>query len=235
MTNRAALRAIAAFGLFALAGCTTGDPITAPVGKPPYAYRIGAGDVLKIEVYDEKELQKEEVVTPDGNVTFPLVGTVHVMDLSLSDTADLLARALVKSGRFSDPKLVNLSVALKESKSAQIQVLGEVGKQGSVAFRDRISVVDAIGAVGGLNFATAKIEDVRVIRGALSNPAYIRVDLEEVFVARERDVYLAPGDIVIVPAKWVTRMDRYVQQVLSPLNSMVGTARSGASAAVGAP
>lgn len=230
--RRLVLLASLALAAPAAAGCAGGPVIEPTAGRPPFAYRVGPGDVLSVEVYDEPLLQREVTVTPDGEITFPLAGQIHAAGRSLAEIADAVIARLVKSGRFATPSALNLSVTLRESRSARVHVFGEVGRQGAVPFREGLSVADALAESGGIDWRTAKLEDCRVIRGRLDRPAQIEVDLEDVFAAAEKDVYLAPGDMVIVPAKWVTRMDRYVQQLLSPVSSLVGTARQGAATAV---
>jgi polysaccharide export outer membrane protein len=213
-----------------------GERMEAPVTKAPYRYLVGPGDVLSIAVFDEPKLEeKEVVVSPDGRMSFPLVGTVLVMDRTLAEVQDLVKGALIRTDRFADPKLLNVTVSLKESRSAQVQVVGEVGRQGPVKFHDRLSLVEALGAAGGVLWKTAKAESVGIVRGALDDPRFIAVDLENVLCGADKDVFLEPGDIVMVPPKYVTIMDRYVEQALSPIRSIVGTGEQGIGAAARAP
>src|SRR5438045_1917695 len=83
--------------------------------------------------------------------------------------------------------------------------------------RDSMGTADAIALAGGPQWAYAKTTDVRVIRGALTKPQVIPVNLWDVLAGDEKDVYLQPGDIVMVPAKYVTRFDRWITQALAPL------------------
>jgi polysaccharide export outer membrane protein len=200
--------------------------------KSPYTYVVGAGDVLAIEVFDEPKLSHEVAVAPDGRITLPLLGQIEVTDRTLPQIADLVAARLVETETIPDPALAKVSVTLKESRSAQVQVWGEVGRQGAIPYRDRLSVVEAIGAVGGPHWGTANTEDVRIVRGALDDPLLIAVDLDNVLLAADKDVFLEPGDIVVVPEKWVTRFDRYLQQLLSPIRNVVGAGQQAAGLAV---
>ena len=218
-----------------LAGCAIGPELKNP-GQPAYVYVVGPGDVLTIKVFDEAKLEeKEVVVTPDGKISFPLIGTISALDQTLSQVKDGVTASLVKTQRFADPKLLNVTVILKESKSAQVQVIGEVNHQGPVPFRQRMSLVDAIGAAYGCNWYTAKSESVHVVRGSLEAPKIIKVDLEDVMWAAEKNVYLEPGDIVVVPPKYVTQMDRWITQALSPIRGIFSAGREAAATAVFAP
>jgi len=185
--------------------------------------------VLEVEVWRETELKRTIVVAPDGKVTFPLAGSIDVADKTVQQVADLLRDRLKTV--LAEPFVV---VTLAESKSARVHVMGEVGRQGPIPFRDRMSVAQAL-AESGIIWGTAKTEDVVVLRGALESPSVIEVDLDDVIDGKAKDVYLRPGDLVILPPKGVTRFDRYVRQLLSPITALTGAAREGVGAAAGAP
>ena len=117
-----------------------------------------------------------------------------------------------------------VTVTLRESHSAQVQVLGEIAKQGRVPYRDDLSVIQAIGEAGGPHWPTANMGSVRVVRGALDDPILFEVDVKNLLKAGEKDLYLEPGDIVVVPAKYVTRFARYIEQLLTPVGVAAGVA-----------
>ncbi len=189
---------------------------------------VGPGDLLAIEVWKEDELTNDKVVvTPDGYIDFPLTGSIEVMDRTLSEVADRLVDRLREF--IQDPIV---TVELKESRSAQVQVYGEVKTQGPVPYRDRLSLVQAIGDAGGPEYRTAKFEAVHIVRGALDEPQLIALDLEYILEGVEKDVFLEPGDIVVVPPKYVTQFDRYVQQLLAPLAVASGTVGAAGGAAI---
>jgi polysaccharide export outer membrane protein len=194
--------------------------------KPSYTYTVGAGDVLSISVWGQKEndLQKADVmVPPDGRVTFPLAGTVQASNMTLQELAEALRAKL--ADHLTAPIV---TVSLHESHSHQVIVLGEVPRQGPEPFLDHMNIAQAIGLAGGPTWTYAKTENCAIIRGSLDDPKFIPVDLDDVLDGTEKNVFLQPGDIVIVPAKTVTRFSRYTEQLLSPLR--FGTA-AGASAA----
>jgi protein involved in polysaccharide export with SLBB domain len=145
----------------------------------------------------------------------------------------MVTARLLKSKGFTDPNLVKVTVLLRQSNAAQVHVVGEVGQQRNVPFSDRMGVVQAINLAGGVQWRTAKLESVRVVRGSLDHPTLIDLDLEDVYAGGERDVFLKPGDIVVVPPKYITMMDRYIQQLLSPISSLMGSTRQAAATAAG--
>jgi len=202
-----------------LAGCSSPPPPKAKASD--YVYRVGPVDVLTIEVWNEPGLEEREVtVTPDGFVSFPMVsGTLEVSDMTLAEVAHALRDKLLAV--LSDPIV---TVTLRESRSAQVQMLGEIGQQGRVPYRKDLSLIEAIAEAGGLGWETAKLADVRVVRGALVDPVLLEVDLENLLDAEQKDIFLEPGDIVVVPAKWVTRYSRYMTQLLAPVAVAIGAA-----------
>ncbi len=214
-----------------VSGCTFRGPVIPPPAlKAQYTYRVGPGDVLFLEVFGETDLAREVVVSPDGTLTYPLAGIVDVMDMTLAEVAEAVRRKLIERQVFADPEALSLTVTLRQSRSNQVLVLGEVGQQGPMQYMDRMSLLQALGATQVL-WETAKIEDVRIVRGALDDPELIEVDLHDVFVAADKDVFLQPGDIVVVPPKHITRINRYLNQLLGPIRNISGTTFSVASSA----
>lgn len=205
-------------------GCGRENVIDAPP-RQPYVYTVGPGDVLEIEIWKardsggkEEDLKRPVTVTPDGRISFPLVGSLDVGGKTVQQVAELV-RARVKT-TLADPFV---EVTLVESKSARIHVMGEVGKQGPIPFREGMSVAEAVSEAGIL-WPTAKTEDIVVLRGALERPTVIEYDLEDVIDGKAKDVYLRPGDIVVLPPKHVTVAARYLGQLLAPLGAITGAA-----------
>src|SRR5262249_6421111 len=57
-------------------------------------YKIGVGDLLEIEVYDEDDLTKEVRVLTDGYISFPLLGSLQAAGMSVSDLEALITKKL---------------------------------------------------------------------------------------------------------------------------------------------
>jgi len=195
--------------------------------KPHYTYTVGADDLLRIEVWKEPDLNREVRIGPDGRLQFPLVGNLLVQDRTLKQVAELVYEKL--RDVLTEPFV---TVTLLQSSFARVHVLGEVADQGPQPFHDRMTLVEVL-AVADIDWITAKTEVVGVVRGSLDDPILIEVNLEDVFVGVEKDVFLRPGDIVVVPPKYVTRFDRFVTQLLAPVRALSGAARDGAFVATG--
>lgn len=159
---------------------------------------LGAGDVIEVRVYQEKELSGLYRLGPDGRFDFPLVGEVVAEGLTPGQLTDLLARRL-RAGYLRDPQV---SVFVKEANSKKIFVLGEVARPGTFAYQDQMSVVQAITLAGGLKGLAAgnRVVLTRVVEGV--EQKYV-VPFDDISNGRAPNVPLQPGDILYVPESWL--------------------------------
>ncbi len=157
-------------------------------------YRIGVGDLLQIEVYDEADLTKEVRVLTDGTISFPLLGSIHALGLTVGEleqelTKDLGAKYLVSP---------QVTVFVKEFSS--IFVFGEVKKPGSFPLFGKITVFEAITLAGGFT-ETANPSKVKVIRQVDGQETSFEVDISLLTKKGDssQDRELQANDRVIVP------------------------------------
>src|SRR4051812_19834362 len=107
-------------------------------------YRIGAGDVLNVEVVGRKDLSAQYTVGQDGVLFMPLTGGLTAQGKSANQLAAELARRLSLYDR--DITQVNVSVA--EFKSRKIFVMGGVVTPGKYSFAQSPTIWDAISEAG---------------------------------------------------------------------------------------
>jgi hypothetical protein len=89
-------------------------------------YRVGPGDVLEIEVYDDPDLSGLVTVQHGGEISFPLLGDVGVNGLTAREVRETLTRLLAKD-YLVDPQV---AVRVKEHRSQWITLVGEVVRPG---------------------------------------------------------------------------------------------------------
>lgn len=207
MDTRRVLSTLVVVALF-LGGCeTTRGPVPEQERPPEVkqgeapAYRLGTGDIVRVNVWKNPDLSVTVPVRPDGYISVPLVGDV----LAGGQTPSLIALdAEKKLQRYiRTPKV---SVIVQEIPSAEYQnrvrVVGGVQAPISISHRDGMTIIDLVLAAGGINeFASPN-----------SAKLYRTID----GVARVFDVYLAdilssglldtnyklvPGDVVAVPER----------------------------------
>lgn len=160
-------------------------------------YRVGGNDVLSITVYDEKDLRCPLLrVSPDGYISFPLIGRFKAAGLTTAQLEEMIAQKLAPDYLVG----AHVSVQVKEYNS-KYYVLGEVKKPGAYLLKGNdISIVEAIGVAGGFtNFAARN--SVKIIRNQNGQETVIRVKVDAITLAgtQLRGVILQPHDIIVVP------------------------------------
>ncbi len=155
------LVALAAMAMPILAGCTGEKiaPLAAadmPSPKSATGYRLGAGDKLRITVYNEPALTGEYSVTPAGAVAFPLIGTVNVADHTIEQvTSDITHR--LDGGYVQDAR-----VSVEVMSFRPFYILGEVNKPGEYPYSSGLTVEKAVALAGGFTYrANARVVFVR--------------------------------------------------------------------------
>jgi polysaccharide export outer membrane protein len=159
------------------------------------AYRIQPGDILHVLVWNEKDLQAEVLVRPDGGISFPLAGDLK----AAGDTITALAEDL--TGRISkfipDPVV---TVAVKAINGNHIYVVGKVNHPGEFPAGRPIDVMQALALAGGTT-PYAALSDIRILRREGGRQVAIKFDYTEVEKGRALDsnVLLKAGDTVVIP------------------------------------
>jgi polysaccharide export outer membrane protein len=167
-------------------------PASANVGD--YNYVIGAGDGLNISVWRNPELSMSVPVRPDGKVTAPLIDEI----VAQGKTPTELAReALSKYVR--DPIVTVIVTSFVGPYSEQIRVVGEAAKPQVLPFKQKMTILDVMIAVGGLtDFADGN--GATLVRASEGNKQYT-VRLKDLIKRGDvsANVEMKPGDILIIP------------------------------------
>jgi polysaccharide biosynthesis/export protein len=194
-------------GLMVLLGCITGAdaaapvPASAPQMAPPAVvapdYIIGPGDELQVFVWRNPDLTVTVPVRPDGKISTPLNEDMP----AVGKTPPVLARDIEKvlSEYVKSPQ-VNIIVTKPASVYSQVKVIGQVLKPGAVPYRDGMTVLDAVLAVGGLtNFAAGN--RAHLVRTEAGKQTEIRIKLDSLVNSGDmsQNQVLKPGDVLVVP------------------------------------
>ncbi|MDE6438655.1 MAG: polysaccharide biosynthesis/export family protein [Muribaculaceae bacterium] len=134
------------------------------------------------------------VVDAQGNIQFPVLGTVHIGGMRRSEVAEYIAGELISRNLMKDPTVIVDFV------NRGVNVLGEVMKPGRVTFdRDRFTVLDAIAGAGDLTIQ-GKREDVLVVRiDDEGKQTSYRLDLTDAdATVNSPGFYLQQNDVVYV-------------------------------------
>ncbi len=168
---------------------------TKPASKHDNSYLIGAGDILKIQVWREPRLSGEFVVRPDGKITFPLVSDIKAEGMTPYQLKKILENKLTK---FITAPVVTVVVQAVNSKN--IYVLGKVNNPGKYPLTGPTTVLQALAQAGGLA-EWAKGDDIVILRNENGKQIKIEFDYDEVSKGEnlEQNIFLRPGDTIVVP------------------------------------
>jgi protein involved in polysaccharide export with SLBB domain len=209
--------------LAASAGCAVHySPRPARVAAPS-DYTLGPGDVIMLQAFGEPDINFRGPLAPTGEVGLPLVGVVHLMGETIHSAREKLNRVY---GEFL--KDVNIYLTVERFRADSVHVMGEVRAPGTYPMIDayQTTAISALQIAGSFDPVTAATSEIRVIRGALDAPDIYRVDLDALLDGEPEpaalDLLLEPGDIVYVPPRWVTSVDRFVRQFLAPVTAITG-------------
>ena len=160
-------------------------------------YIIGPGDVLQVFVWRNPELSVTIPVRPDGKIATPLVENM----VAVGKTAPQLARDMegVLSEYVRSPK-VNIIVTIAASAYSLVKVVGQVVHPQALSYREGMTVLDAVLAVGGLSqFASGN--RARIVRVEHGQQTVIKVRLTDLVNGGDvgENVLLKPGDVLVVP------------------------------------
>jgi polysaccharide export outer membrane protein len=188
--------------LVASLGVTWALAALSQVPLPGPDYRIGPGDLIAIEVFEEPGLAVERRVAADGAINLPLLGDVTVGGLSPDGAAERIATALEASYL----QRATVTIEVKEFLSQEITVLGAVAKPGSLYMSSRWTLFQALTAAGGLTADSGNsIYVLRRAANGLSDQLEIGVDDLLVRGDAAVNVPLQAHDVVNVPlARTVT-------------------------------
>ncbi len=165
-------------------------------------YTLGAGDRLRLDIFQAKDYSGEYSVLVDGTLNLPLVGSIPVRDKTIAEVSQTISQ---KYAKFYKRPLITLT--LLQPRALKIAVAGEVIKPGSydITFEDKTSqkfpsVTEIIRNAGGTT-ASADIGKVQIKRISQGKTQIITVNLWELVQQGnlDRDIVLRDGDTVYVP------------------------------------
>lgn len=193
-------------GVFALvlAGCALNGPKYPPApaaaASVDYNYIVGPGDSLNIIVWRNPELSMSVPVRPDGKVVTPLVDELVAQGKTSTQIARDVEQALSKFVR--DPIVTVIVTGFIGPYSEQIRVVGEAAKPQFLPYKQKMTLLDVMIAVGGLtDFADGNAASI--LRASEGDKQYT-VRIKDLIKRGDMsaNVEMKPGDILIIPQGW---------------------------------
>lgn len=163
--------------------------------NPLPKYRLGPEDALEITVWQEPDLQKEVLISPDGWLTFPLVGEIKAQDRTIEEVRQEITRRLKRL----IPEAV-VSVSLIRIGSNKAYVIGKVNQPGEYTTGRYVTVMQVLSMAGGLRQFSAG-DRIKILRKENGREIAIPFNYDEVVSGRnlEQNIVLRDGDVVVVP------------------------------------
>jgi len=158
-------------------------------------YKIGAQDVLRIDVWKEAELTRNVPVRPDGKISLPLLNDVQAAGLTPTELAKVIGDGLKKF--INSPQV---TVTVNEINSRRVYVTGEVAHAGAFPLLPNMTVLQALSSSGGFT-QFAKTKAIYVLRVEDGKQVKHPFNYKEVLAGRkpEENIALEPGDVIVVP------------------------------------
>ena len=196
-----ARRLVLAVSVLAIAGCAFNAPKYPPApvvaSTFDYNYIVGPGDSLNIIVWRNPELSMSVPVRPDGKFSTPLIDELVAQGKNSVEIARDIEKLLGKYVR--DPVVTVIVTGFVGPYDQQIRVVGEAAKPQVLAYKQKMTVLDVMIAVGGLtDFAAGN--DATILRTGDGSKQYV-VRLKDLIKKGDisANVEMKPGDILIIP------------------------------------
>ena len=161
-------------------------------------YRIGPGDVLDIFVWRNPEISTKVPVRPDGKISTPLVEDM----VAVGKTPSELARDMeaVLATYIKSPSVNVIVSEFKGTFAEQIRVVGQAANPQAIPYREGMTLLDVMIAVGGLGeFAAGN--RAKLVRNENGRAVEYRIRLSDLLNDGDisQNVVVRPGDVLIIP------------------------------------
>jgi polysaccharide export outer membrane protein len=177
-----------------------------------------------VTILPDPIIERTVVVRPDGMISIDLIGDLAASGRTTEEIAADIERRIARFKRNA-----KVTVALSQSLSAQITVLGEVERVSTFPLERDTRAVEAIGLVGGPTLLAAKSR-IRVIRYQDGKTRVYRVNLSAIEDGDLRtNILLQGGDVVVVPPTVSATIGHFLRGIFYPIQQIMGLGGRGAT------
>lgn len=157
-------------------------------------YRIGAQDVLDVNVFGIEDLKREVQVDSGGKVILPLIGEIQAGGRTPGEFSEDVEKAL-KAKYMKDPQVI---VSVKNAQSQRVTIDGAVNKPGVYPLSGPTTLLQAISLGGGPDQKLANVKKVAVFRQVGGRRHAATFNLNEIRSGKAEDPQIYGNDIVVV-------------------------------------
>ena len=170
-------------------------PAPAAGVSAPAGYTLTAGDQVAVEVFGEDDLRTNQRLNSEGNLTVPLLGSIHLAGLTPTQAASKLTEL------YSRDYLVNpkINVTLVSYGSRRFTILGQIGHPGifEMSSPEGIDLLEAVAMAGGYTRIAAP-ERITVRRHTASGDQILKVNAKRFTKGKGGGFRVEPGDTITV-------------------------------------
>ncbi|GAB1720588.1 MAG: Polysaccharide export protein [Nitrosospira sp.] len=189
------------FCVLSLGACKTYPSLVAEEAYVGHDYLVGPGDMVDIIVWRNPEVSMSVPVRPDGKITTPLVEDLPASGKTSTQLARDIEEALSKY--IQQPVVTVVVTEFIGPYSEQIRVIGEAAKPQALPYREQMTLMDVLIAVGGVTEFAAGNRS-RVIRNVDGKQQQFSVRLDDLI--RDGDITanvpMRQGDVLVIPESY---------------------------------
>lgn len=164
----------------------------------PTNYRLGAGDQVIIDIWGTSQISIQETISPDGAINIENLGLVFLNGMTIEQATGYLRKELNKiyAGLADENPTSHIKVSLGNSRTIQVNVMGEVYQPGTYALSAFSTVFHALYSAGGVS----DIGSLRNIQVTRNGKTIAHVDVYDFIMQGKTkdDISLQEGDVIIV-------------------------------------
>ncbi len=180
-----------------VSGSTTSTSAFTGGASAPAGYILSANDYVSVEVFGEEDLRTSGRLNPEGNLSVPLLGSVHLAGLTLTQAASKLTESYGRDYLVSP----RVNVMLLSYAKRRFSILGQVSRPGSFEMPESspggIDLLEAIAMAGGYTRIAAP-ERITVRRHNASGDQIFKVNAKRFTKGSGGGFLVEPGDTITV-------------------------------------
>lgn len=164
----------------------------------PTNYRLGAGDQVTIDIWGTHQASIQQTISPDGAISIDGLGLVFLNGMSVEQATSYLKKELNKiyAGLSGENPTSQIKVSLGNSRTIQVNVMGEVYQPGTYSISAFSTVFHALYSAGGVS-DIGSLRNIQVVR---NGKTIANVDVYDFIMhgKTKDDINLQEGDVIIV-------------------------------------
>lgn len=168
--------------------------------ETPVDYVLQPLDLIRIQVFQEPDLERQVRISQEYTIHLPLIGTIDLSGKSVRQVEETV-RALYDRDYLKNPQI---TITVLEYSQRTVQVLGAVNQPGSIAFtpEQQMGLLEAVARAGGFN-RLAERRRVRLTRNFPDGRAEnFTINADDLIQGSSRDKWLLQkGDVIFVPER----------------------------------